>query len=537
MASGELQTSRGAAHVHATSGFLQTGGVPLDLQGSLPSSGWFTRLLLRNTPIPVLIHSLLDELSAQRSLQFVEDRYMPEPFLRYLNGRGLGLGPPASFFLHDRQPLRGGLVLAGRAAGESPADTRDFAHDLRRRLTHWLRMADRGPDAARLVTVEEARDFFSRRFAHYDPVGVLVWSAERSPVEGWIAARANSDRPLQIAATQAGTDPADAAAQKELIPAFAEAHPVVQDAPAVRPAAGAVARRAAPLPDSAGDDATEQAASRLRTVQSGSREAPGVSDTGRAGEPKRPTSESARAGLPVSQAPVATGKRGANDSADPTEAVHSSGVLEYQVVGRTRGPVSGGRKYHIRRDGEHLRIALLASESQRLAPDHALAFFDRLQFAGDLIRAHRDLLRAMSPQTGTGAGVRRVPTRNQSLSLELNCETGAFRCVAHGITPLFFRRKNGRLYPLPDSAALPDDPEQQGSGALKTLKTVEGVFHHGDALLLMPGVYTANERRELAGRYRDLLNDGESGPQRLAASLGPWLDARLRGRGLLIGRP
>ncbi|MEQ9365839.1 MAG: hypothetical protein RIF32_16470 [Leptospirales bacterium] len=489
---------------------MQTGGAKLGERSALPASGWFTRLLLRNTPIPVIIHSLLDELSAVRSLQFVEDRYMPEPFLRYLNGRGVGLGPSASFFLHDRQPVRGGLVLAGRASGESPADTRDFAEDLRRRLTHWLRMADRGFDEARLVTVEDARDFFSRRFVHYDPVGVLLWTAERSPIERWFGARPVAERSLQILdpGTLSPTEPdspsearAPGASGNDRLLARVGEEDARNDLPGSAPIAAAV---------------------------------PGVSRRVAASAPS-PASEQSDA-----DAQIAPGRPEVN-AADPTEALHSAGGLEYQVVGRTRGPVSGGRKYHIRRDGNHLRIALLSNETRRLEADHALAFFDRLQFARDLIRAHRDLLRALPALAGDGAGSSapgRSPAGNQSLSLELNCESGAFRCVAHGITPLFFRRKNGRLYPLPDSAVVQHDAADPEQNTLQTLKTVAGVFYPGDALLLMPGAYTAGERRELAGRYRELLSvAGDPGPQHLAASLGPWLDARLRGRGLLIRRP
>lgn len=512
MVTGELAPARNAAH--PASGFLQTGELNLAVREKLPAPGWLTRLLLRNTPIPVLIHSLLDELQAQRSLQFVEDRYMPEPFLRYLHGRGLPLGASDSFFLHDRQPLRGGLVLAGRAPGEAPAELRDFAAGLRTRLVHWLRMADRGPDAARLLTVEDARDFFSRRFVHYEPVGVLLWAAEASPMERWFGARWSAPTKSWQKALQSAGD-MDSAVEASAL-----------DAMAVAPVAEG---------PSAQSESSLHAESAL---------------VGRTMQPARAVSRSASAAgaAPISTAagdPALTAANASADhsAADPTETVHSAGKLEYQVVGRTRGPTRGGRKYHIRREGEYLRIALLAAGGERLKADHALAFFDRLQFAGDLIRAHRDLLRALPAHTQASPvnSAGRSGRPHESLSLELNCETGAFRCVAYGITPLFFRRKNGRLYPLPDSSA----PQgEAGPNGLRTLKTVEGVFHPGDALLLMPGGYTASERRDLAGRFRELLaGSAESaGGDRiasngLAASLGPWLDARLRGRGLLLGRP
>ena len=504
MATGELATPAETKHASEfRSGFLQLGGAKLADNAALPPSGWFTRLLLRNTPIPVLVHSLLDELGVYRPLQFVEDRYMPEPFLRYLSARGIDLGPPESFFLHDRRALRGGLVLAGRAPGESAADLREFSETLRQRLKHWLRLADRDATAAQLISVTDAEEFFSRRFVHYDPVGVLLWAAERSPIERWFGVRPTAADVLLLPARTIG------AATPELPVGQLSAPEQPEEPP----------RLTAPALD---ESAVHESAVHERVVHKRTM-----------GE--RPVAQETR-DEPVAETSTATAESTA--AGDPTETVHSSGCFQYRVVGRTRGPVSGGRKYHLRRDGRHLRIALLARENARLDPEQAVAFFDRLQSADDLIRAHRDLLRSLhatADSSESGAPVLQLGAghgegRNCSLSLELDCESGAFRCVAYGITPLFFRRKTGRLYELP-----------QSNGPDQSLKTVEGAFFPGDALLLIPGTYTLVEQRDLAGRYRELLARTDANQvvplsEDLAGSLGPWLDARLRGRGLFVSR-
>ncbi len=415
------------------------------------SPGWFTRFLLRHTPVPLIVRSFLENLPEDRSYRFIEDVHLPPAYLRYLRARGIDAGPrDQNFFLYDRSPFRAGLIVSGRRSPYA-------AESLQDRLAEWLATSGRDAGHARVLTIPEQEILAKMRQSQFEPVCFVVWAAERSPLERWLSPRPSKAERLMLPAETATAVPSVVRARAP--------HVVEEDPGQARPA-----------------------------------HMPSPADRRQLG------------------APGSTNAANAAHAAGATRAeVHQAGVLHYRIAGSTRGGMY--RRYCLRRDGDLLKISMLASK-RKLSPDYALAFFDRLQFAPDCIREHRELLR--STPSGAESGY-------TSLSLELRMR-GSFRCIASGMQPAFFREKNGRLYLLPDSTPEGED----------TVKIVEGRFHAGDGLLIVPGGFTVAERRELAERFRRARESGKAGTdggvEALADLLSAWLDYRLRGRALFVSR-
>lgn len=404
--------------------------------------GWFTRFLLRHTPVPLIVRSFLENLPDDRSCRFIEDVNLPPAYLRYLRARGIDAGPrDQNFFLYDRSPFRAGLIVSGRRSPYA-------AESLWKGLAGWLATSGRDASFARVLTIPEQEVLAKMRQSQFEPICFVVWTMERSPLERLLGSRPSKQERLMLPVES----PAIGAAPPALRPRAAE----VESEQRSRPAAVPV--------------------------------------------PARHSLESP-----------------ANESTAPKSEVHQAGVLQYRIAGSTRGGLY--RRYCLRRDGDLLKISMLSSK-RKLSPDYALAFFDRLQFAPDCIREHRELLRS-TPSGGD--------TVYSSLSLELRLR-GSFRCIAAGMQPAFFREKNGRLYLLPDSTPEGED----------TVKIVEGRFHPGDGLLIVPGGFTVAERRELAERFRQARESSagkaHAGVEALADLLSAWLDYRLRGRALFVSR-
>ncbi len=211
------------------------------------------------------------------------------------------------------------------------------------------------------------------------------------------------------------------------------------------------------------------------------------------------------ANVPGVKAPAARSAKSAAASGE----FHPWGELGYQVIGSGRG--GPPRKFYVKKDEDRLRVSMLSSR-RGIDPEYALQFFDRLQFSEDGVLAHRDMLRA------SGAG------ETASLSLEVLAD-GRFRCIAAGLTPVFFRAGHGKAFLIPDSA-----PQDRKSDRIDSVKIVEGQFHPRDALLLTPGRFNSSEQREIAEKFRAV-----SGAE-LTNLLGNWLDYRSRGRALFISR-
>lgn len=439
--------------------------VPVSLQVGA-DAGVVSRFLARRLPLPLLVRSFI-QTRAPGALEFIEDADLPRPAREELIGQGLGDISRGPFFLHDRSQFRSGLLVASRKQSSPPFEAR---RELSGQLYEWLAVSGRGDDDFRLIIAGD-ETFLAEHLGRYEALLAVVWRSERSPAERALARPVTTERAFR----KALPGPGEALEGANNLLAFSP-----RDLVAMPP------RRTLRVPDET-----------PAAVQP-----PARPDAPAARVPAAAASASAAASAPASAG------RNAKSAAASGE-FHPWGELGYQVIGSGRG--GPPRKFYVKKDEDRLRVSMLSSR-RGIDPEYALQFFDRLQFSEDGVLAHRDMLRA------SGAG------ETASLSLEVLAD-GRFRCIAAGLTPVFFRAGHGKAFLIPDSA-----PQDRKSDRVDSVKIVEGQFHPGDALLLTPGRFSSSEQREIAEKFRAL-----SGAERTGL-LGNWLDYRSRGRALFISR-
>lgn len=435
--------------------------VPVSLQVGA-DAGVVSKFLARRLPLPLLVRSFI-QTRAPGALEFIEDADLPRPAREELIGQGLGDISRGPFFLHDRSQFRSGLLVASRKQSSPPFEAR---RELSGQLYEWLAASGRGDDDFRLIIAGD-ETFLADYLGRYEALLAVVWRSERSPAERALARPVTTERAFR----KALPGPGESLEGANNLLAFSP-----RDLVAMPP------RRALRVPG----------------------------ETPPAAPPPRPAAPAARVpAVPAaSSAAPASAARTAKSAAASGE-FHPWGELGYQVIGSGRG--GPPRKFYVKKDEDRLRVSMLSSR-RGIDPEYALQFFDRLQFSEDGVLAHRDMLRA------SGAG------ETASLSLEVLAD-GRFRCIAAGLTPVFFRAGHGKAFLIPDSA-----PQDRKSDRIDSVKIVEGQFHPGDALLLTPGRFNSSEQREIAEKFRAL-----SGAE-LTGLLGNWLDYRSRGRALFISR-
>lgn len=172
-----------------------------------------------------------------------------------------------------------------------------------------------------------------------------------------------------------------------------------------------------------------------------------------------------------------------------------------EMVGRRPGQIP--RFSSVFGNRKNLHIVMVSSNEP--IPEHYLPnFFDRIQTAPNPVEAHRSML--------TGA----PPEKIHSISFQLKND-GRFRSYGFRFTPMVWRSRSGKVVWFPDMVEKP--------------RMIQGKFDPGDLILLIPGDYSDDQKREIR-RFPPVAPDGS-----FMEELEGWLGRNGRGRGILLWIP
>ncbi len=172
--------------------------------------------------------------------------------------------------------------------------------------------------------------------------------------------------------------------------------------------------------------------------------------------------------------------------------MHDWNGIRYGVVGSLRGGVF--RKSYLLQRQERLCFAMMSGDKPPVIRHHR-PFVDFLKSVDDWPAGHRQM------QAETADGL-------ETLTLVID-RAGHCRFFCAGIQPLYWSGRLRKLMRFPN-----------------TEEPLNSRLHEGDAVLLIPGGWTAREAAEL----REIFLYREKATERLSA----FLDYAARGRGILI---
>lgn len=179
---------------------------------------------------------------------------------------------------------------------------------------------------------------------------------------------------------------------------------------------------------------------------------------------------------------------------EPAVSMHSWNAVEYGVVGSLRGGVF--RKSYLLQRPDRLCFAMMTGPRPLVLELHQ-TFVDFLKSVEDWPSGHRQHAATQNQALGT-------------LTLVID-SSGHCRFFCAGIQPLYWSGRLRKLMRFPN-----------------TETPLNSRLHDGDAVLLMPGSWTAREAAELREIF--LYKD------KLAERISAFLDYSGRGRGILIER-
>ncbi|MCB1326590.1 MAG: hypothetical protein H7A21_04485 [Spirochaetales bacterium] len=154
------------------------------------SPGGLAGFVLRHTPLPFLIRACI-EASPTGGAEFWEDHLLPENAHEALERFGVPAPGRGEYFLHDRAELRYGIVVGKR----SPLDGRQRAARFQTELEAWLKSAGRNRRQYRIFNLF-SEEIFPNRFVYTEPLLLIIWTAERSPIERWLGGRPRATLPF-----------------------------------------------------------------------------------------------------------------------------------------------------------------------------------------------------------------------------------------------------------------------------------------------------------------------------------------------------